>query len=266
MKVSTTTGHERLRLPADDVHGTYFAPREPRRCGVVVIAGSGGGDVASTGMARALAEAGFPSLGLGYFKVPGGPDELRDIPLEYFARAVEALRARLTAGSPVVALGSSRGSEAALLLASHFAGAVDGVVAVVPADAAFGSWPPGGAAWTLAGEPLPPATAPGTDHPADVAIPIERFGGPTLLVSAGADEVWPSAAMASALEARLAQAARPGVHLTYPEATHALSFVAPYDDDSQLAADVAARGDAWPKVIEFLDRRASSVTVAPTVS
>lgn len=240
--MATWLDEERLRLPAEPVHGTFVRPRASRGVAVVVISGSGGGDALSTGMARALAVAGFPALGLGYFKVPGRPDELRDVPLEYFEDAVGVVRARCGDGVPVVLLGSSRGSEAALLVASRSPGLVDGLIGLVPANAAFGSWPPGGAAWTADGEAVP----------SNDEIPVERIEGAVLLVSAGRDEVWPSSSMASALVARLERHGRPCVHLTYPEATHALSYIAPVTKGDVLPADAAARDDAWPRIVEFL--------------
>ena len=55
----------KFRLPLrDPLHGTLF--RDPSRrdeIGVVVIAGSGGGDQVANALARALAAEGFPSLG-----------------------------------------------------------------------------------------------------------------------------------------------------------------------------------------------------------
>lgn len=239
---------EKLRLPSDPVHANVVRPPSgsERGAAVVVISGSGGGDAMSTGMARALADARFPALGLGYFKVPGRPDDLRDIAVEYVVDAVAALRARCSTAA-VVLLGASRGSEAAMLVASHHPDLVQGVIGLVPADKAFGSWPPGGAGWTIGGRPVTPESD----------LEIERFGGPVLLVSAGQDEVWPSAAMAQVLEARLAGAARPCRHLTYPEATHALSYLAPVPGGDGRPADIAAREDAWPQVLAMLELVAS---------
>ena len=245
-------GTTELRLEAGDaVHGTIHEALDPKiAVRVVVVSGSGGGDAVSSAFARSLARAGVAvALGVGYFKVPGRPEELRDVPLEYFAGAVDAVRAAggAAAARPVVLLGTSRGSEAALLTAVHFPGAVDAVVGLVPADVAFGS-PGGGAAWTLAGRALPCTTSYGPDRLGDAAIPIERFGGPVLLVSAGADEIWPSSTMAASLAARSPRCA----HLDYPDATHALSFLAPVRDASARPADVAARADAWPRLLDFL--------------
>ena len=216
-----------LRLAAHRVHGGFF--RDPERDGhvtVVVIAGSGGGDALSGALARALAREGYAALGLGYFKVPGRPDELRDIDLGYVVDGVRVARSLATdPKSAVVLLGSSRGSEAAQLVAAHEPDLVQGVVALVPANECFGSWPPGGAAWTIdaAAAPLGP-------------IPVERIKAPMFLVSAGSDEIWPSSAMAREIVARRLAHGRTTVHLDYPDATHALSFIAPTEEGTPADA------------------------------
>jgi dienelactone hydrolase len=243
---------EELRVPADAVHGTFFRPADTGRATTaIVIGGTGGGDAVSSGMARAFAKAGFAALGLGYFKVPGRPDDLRDIELEYFVDAVNCVRTRFDAGA-VTLVGSSRGSEAALLVASHFPDVVDAVVGIVPANVAFGSWPPGGAGWTLDGQPVPAATSPTLPPPEECVIPVERIADPMLLVSAGKDEIWPSTSMASAVAERRRSLGRPCLHVDLASASHAVSFIAPITDPSARPEDVAARDEVWPQVLEFL--------------
>jgi dienelactone hydrolase len=230
-----------LRLPGDPVHGTLVRGASRHSdVGVVVISGSGGGDLISTAFARALAAEGFPSLGVGYFKVPGRADELRDVELEYFLGAIGAMRSAGTTHD-VVVIGSSRGSEAALLLAAHAPGLVQGVVGLVPADAAFGSFPPGGAAWTLDGVPVPLGP-----------IAVERIDAPLMVVAAGRDEIWPSSSMARSIVVRRHDHGAECTHLDYPDATHALSFLVPNDTGS--SPDDAARRAAWPHLLDFLRR------------
>ena len=159
--------------------------RERDEIGVVAIAGSDGGDQVANALARALAAEGFPSLGVGYFKVPGRANDLRNVELEYFVGAIDAMRSSGETSRSVVLVGSSCGSEAALLLAAHFPGLVQGVVGLVPADAAFGSFPPGSSAWILDGAPV-----------ALGAIPVEQIDAPVMVVSAGRDDIWPSSQMA----------------------------------------------------------------------
>ena len=201
-----------LRIPDDLVHGTLVRPiadQEASAVAVLVIAGSGGGDRFSTATARALAREGFPALGLGYFKVPGTPDELKAIPLEYVADAAATLRARCSQSTATVLLGASRGSEAAFALACRRPDVADAVVGVVPANEAFVQ------GWTLDGHDI---TGP---------IPIEDFEKPVLLVSAAEDEIWPSSTMARDVAERRRAAGQPVVHHDEPAATHAISVHGP---------------------------------------
>ena len=97
-------------------------------------------------------------------------------------------------------------------------------------------------------------------------IPAEQVPGPVLLVSAGADTVWPSAAMAWALSARLHRNDYPHGHvlLEYAGTGHALGYLIPDLPGGLLppgvpddAATRKARRDAWPQVVDFL-RQGSS--------
>jgi len=110
-----------LRLGSDPVHGRVV--RDPDPSGdvtVVVVAGSGGGDRVSGSLATALAREGFTALRLGYFKVPGRSDELRDIDLEYLVESVHVARSFAPArDAAVVLLGASRGSEAVQFVAAE---------------------------------------------------------------------------------------------------------------------------------------------------
>jgi len=96
------------------VHGTLFLPDRPS-VAVLVMGGSGGSEPSYVG--EALARAGIGALSVAYFGRPGLPGQLRDIALEYFLAALRVLQERLAPGVPLVVLGMSRGSEAALLTA-----------------------------------------------------------------------------------------------------------------------------------------------------
>ncbi|MGH3192383.1 MAG: hypothetical protein ACRDPY_36430, partial [Streptosporangiaceae bacterium] len=189
-----------LRPPAAPVHGTLFVPAtaEPSAA-VLLIGGSGGSEPSYAG--EALAGEGVAALSVAYFARPGLPGQLRGIPLEYFFSALEILRNELPSSAvPLAVLGMSRGSEAAMLTAIHSPIRVGGVVATVPGNVVAGSWPPGGPAWLLDGQPLPYADHSGPAcEDASALIPVELVPGPVFLVAAGADQVWPSADMAIAL-------------------------------------------------------------------
>jgi dienelactone hydrolase len=249
-----------FRRPAAAVHGTLFLPAGAAAAAVLVIGGSGGSEPSY--VAGALAREGMAALSLAYFGRPGLPPQLAGIPLEYFTDALHILRAAVPSPRvPAAVAGMSRGSEAAMLTAIRATEAVQGVVATVPANVIAGSDPPGGPAWLRDGRPLPYVGHQQPDENPDTVIAVEQVRGPVLLIAAGADQVWPSAAMARALSARLRQHGDPHGHtlLEYPRAGHCLGYLIPQLPPGLLPpgltdqpADQAARASAWPQTIEFL--------------
>ena len=254
----TSGGDVRVQALHDGLVGDYFATTTTaRRAPVLLIGGSEGG--VSTGfMASLLASHGHPSLALGYFGAPGLPANLREIPIEYFARAARWLdRRRGVDGRRLVVLGGSRGSEAALLLASDFPQLVHGVVALSPSSKVNSSLDGRASGWTLHGRPLPYAYSFDADpafEPKSV-IPVQRIRGPVLVAAGGEDKTWPSAAYARAI-ARRASRARV---LVYPQAGHGVALAIPDlpdaagEDPVAAAASAHARADLWPKLLRFLD-------------
>jgi dienelactone hydrolase len=252
---STQTVHQ------DGFASTLYQPARPRRDApaVVVIGGSEGGEL--TGTASALASIGFPALALGYFAEPGLPKCLCDIPLSYFARAVQWLRAQPAArGRPVILYGGSRGGEGALLIASYEPHLFDAVIASSPSAYVNGQYGQGasfgGAAWTWQGKPLTTGTK----------IPVSRIRVPLLIGDGGLDAVWPSAESASIIvsELRAAHDPAPYTNLYYPQAGHAFLGTPPFfpwADYSAAdnimggtpAADAQAEEQSWAQMVAFID-------------
>jgi dienelactone hydrolase len=206
--------HRDLRPAADGVYGTLYLPTDTsaRRPAVVAFGGSEGG-LSSASLAAMLAANGYPALALAYFKEPGLPATLANVPLEYFARALHLLRAQPGVDPRhVLVQGVSRGGEAALLLGATYPDLINGVVAGVPSSrvnpGAGGSTP----AWTLGGRPVPI----GED------IPVERIRGPVLMNCGGLDGIWQSCQFVDAVTFRLRQQhfRYPVTALTYPEGGH----------------------------------------------
>jgi dienelactone hydrolase len=253
---------QRLRPARGGIYGNLYLPKHTagRRPAVLVFGGSGGG--LTTSMAAALLAAhGYPSLALAYFKAPGLPQTLRNIPLEYFTGALGVLRAqRVVDRDHVLVAGESRGGEAALLLGAHFPQLVNGVVAGVPSSVVNPGWPDTTKpAWTVRGRPFP--DPPGT---AQAVIPVERIRGPILLTCGELDQVWPSCASTEAITARLRahRFAHPVTALRYRDAGHLIGGLTAYygclTDDAltssggTVAATQAAQADAHTKLLAFL--------------
>lgn len=263
--------------------GTLFLPEGPGpHPGVLSWGGSSGGY--SETQAALLASHGFASLALAYFGVPPLPENLLNIPLEYFETAIGWMQAHAEVdGDRIAVVGTSRGGELALLVGATFP-QVKAVVGYVPSgllwpgNDATGRHQPG-PAWTYRGTPLPFVTT-ATSYfstqyadPADLAratIPVEKINGPVLLISGEDDALWPSTKLAQIAMDRLGhyQHAYPDRHLHYAGAGHLIgepylpttALTSYYNPAVSATLNVggnaqgyaAAAADSWPYVLTFL--------------
>jgi dienelactone hydrolase len=264
---------KQLRPTKAGIYGNLYLPKRAagRRPAVLVFSGSGGG-LTTSFAAALLAAHGHPSLALAYFKAPGLPQSLHNIPLEYFTKALKVLRAQPGVDPRhVLVAGVSRGGEAALLLGAHFPQLVNGVIAGVPSSVVNPGERPDASkpAWTLGGRPLP-AVSPSefgrpdqTSNPRAV-IPVERIRGPVLLACGEQDLRWPSCAYVDAITARLRahRFAHPVTALRYPDAGHLIGGLTAWygsltddaltSDGGTVAATQAAQADAHAKLLALL--------------
>ena len=255
--VGPGVGARDLTVAHEGLAARYWTgpPRDRRPVPVLQVGGSEGGYGNGT-QAALLASHGYPVLQLAYFRAPGLPQELRSVPLEYGARALEGRHAR-PGVSDVVMVGASRGAELALLVGSTYPELVQGVAAYVPFDAVA----PG--SWTRAGRPIPSASNP------DPRIPVQRIRGRVLLVGGGRDQVWNSAFGATALRARRLEHGRKDTEaLVFDDAGHLVDIAVPYlpeptefpssgftlSSGGTRQADALARTASWPRLLALLDR------------
>ncbi len=193
---------------------------------VILLGGSEGGDLMGHTLAPVVAEHGYVAASVAYFKEPGLPQALVDVPVETVGRALAAVAARPDVDSAHIAiLGGSKGGELALLAASTYS-QITAVVADVPSPFAWfglGQYgEPSGCSWALDGKALPCVPV---DAAADQQIgmaytqhkpmmlralydasmrnraavraaffPLERVHGPVLCLSAHDDQLWDSPA------------------------------------------------------------------------
>ncbi len=249
---------------------------------VIVLGGSEGGVGGDT--ARSIAQHGFATLALAYFRAPGLPDELGNIPLEYFDTAINWLKEQPAVdANRIGAFGISTGGEAALLIASRNP-TIRAVVAGAPSNVVWqgigkASAPGGAASFSLGGKsvsflPYDHSKSFTTvydlyirsfakrDAYPDAAIPVEKINGGILLICGEDDRLWPSCPMSDEVIARLKEKKfQSRVQLLrYSNAGHG-AVGEPYTPDDPTAKDelggtqggnVAARTDGWPKAIAFL--------------
>jgi dienelactone hydrolase len=284
---------------AGPVVGALYLPARPGpHPAVMTVSGSGGGIARAE--AAMLASRGFVCLALAYFNYPGRPPELIDQPLEYFGQALDWLAAQPQVRAEAIAVkGNSRGGELSLLLGATFE-AVRAVVAVAPSGYVWGAVSvdrPDAAAWTWQGTALrqvPSAEDYEADQSRDVtadgairltprflaelaratpeqlahaAIPVERTGGPILILCGAADDMWPSTELTDVVLQRTTQARfpHPVRRLAFPDAGHQITL--PYTPactsgvhrlggrfayGGTAAGTAAARVAAWRETLAFL--------------
>jgi dienelactone hydrolase len=225
-QLGVAEGVQRIALEGQ-LHGVLFLPNSrDRHPGVLVVGGSEGGR--PTRKAAWLASRGYAALALAYFRYDDLPPRLEGIPLEYFQSALAWMMQRPEiSGDRLAVVGTSRGGELALQLASMFP-AVKAVVAYVPANVRYPACCGNTRvpyAWTWQGRPLAFVFPRARRDPVaamEAAIAVEYTHGPILLISGDDDGVWDSTGMANAVVGRLKQTHFPYAcqHLRYPHAGH----------------------------------------------
>jgi dienelactone hydrolase len=231
-RVYLDSGVTRRSVETEGLVGSFYEPSTSQPYpGVVALHGAAA--AVPHQLSELLATHGYATLALQYIDRPGLPDSLREVPLEYFDRAVRWLTGRSEIRDGRIGLvGISRGVEAALLTAvsreqpttviGYSGGGVIGYGAVGVPPRAFTSQP----AWTRNGRPIARSASieavfdvldgvamsgcgveslskmvrsrtSETDL-RDALIPVEEVNGPVLLFAGGDDRQWPSVA-ASAL-------------------------------------------------------------------
>jgi dienelactone hydrolase len=244
---------------------------------ILVLSGSEGGS--DSYAAAAFASRGYVAFALAYFRVESLPRELVNIPMEYFVKGTEWLqRQRSVDPKRLAVYGKSRGSEAALLLAT-IAPQYRVVIAAAPSSvsgAGVGRQHANEPAWTYRGEPVP--FAPNTLTVADLrarvdvaggSIPIERSRAAVFLDSGGKDTIsrpGASTLMGDLLIDRLRRSKHPYpyVHLSYPDAGHTFGMMylpgpIAASGGGTEEANVKAGADSTPRLFAFLARNLRNV-------
>jgi dienelactone hydrolase len=236
----------------------YLPPGAGVWPGVLLLGGAEGGRP-DPAYAALLAAEGYVVFGLAYFGVPGLPKTLARIPLEYGLDAARWLAERPeVAGDRVGLVGTAKGAEYALVLASSEPSRFAAVVAHVPSDLVWpGLGDPAGApmsSWTRAGADVPFLRWPSSRGASSAApaqavrsadeyaqavstasrwrlavarIPVEHITAPVLFTSGEADGMWPSTAQAQRAFESITEAGNPygSTLLDFPGAGHLVGGV-----------------------------------------
>ena len=282
-------------LAAGNLVGELYRPMLPGRLpAVIVIGGSEGGTGGSQLIAEMLAARGYIALSLSYFShegVANHPQDLAEIPLEYFLEAINWLRDQESVDEMRVAMiGGSKGAEAALLVAS-LTDRLNRVIAIAPSSVVWQA--PFSAvatsSWSYEGIPLPyvryrrdPSYNPPAGYPnrlvhhyrysmeidrENVAaqIAIERLTADVLLVSGQDDLVWESHAASQAIMSRLDQAGSTVLrrNASYAGAGHSFVFGHlpttwtpgmhnQWPNGGTPRANAIAAREGWQEMLDFL--------------
>jgi dienelactone hydrolase len=178
---------------------------------VIAFGGSEGGLSTGSSSGEMLAPNCIAVLGIAYFKETGLPSTLDQIPLEYFIDAIDYLsRTQGIDAARIGVVSGSRGSEAALLVASMDA-RIKSVVVATPSEVAWAGMATAKSAWTYRGADVPTLSLDGASSLPQIKrfestldaiedwhkyrIPVERINGPLFLISAENDQIWPSKRM-----------------------------------------------------------------------
>jgi hypothetical protein len=239
--------------------GLLALPARRPRCAVLVLSGSSGR--IETDRVRLLADHGAAALSLRWFgdltSNTRQPPGICEVPLETLTPALDQLASY---SDHLAVLGTSKGAEAALLLAAGDP-RIRTVAALSPSSVVWANVGPGldgqesppRSSWTRTGRPLPfvpydqawhderaaqtwtNATAPGppafrtlyeqsltthADHVPAAQIPVESIRGKILLSSGGDDQVWPSDRFARDILTRRRAHGLGTTHVTLAAAGH----------------------------------------------
>lgn len=148
---------ERLSLPDMDMLGDLYSPKgEGTFPAVILLNGSDGG--CKSNAAAHLASYNFLVYALPYFNSGNLPDNLENIPLEYFKEAADSIKNDERCNGEIHIIGYSKGAELALLLGAVYDD-YQSIIACAP-GAYVTSGMKGGIfhpvqSWTLNNRPLP---------------------------------------------------------------------------------------------------------------
>jgi esterase/lipase len=216
---------------------------------------------------------GFSVLEVAYFGTPNTPESLEMIPLEYFEKVLSHCKTFPEFEDKRIALiGSSKGAELALLLASKYP-VIEGVIAKAPSSVVFQSILGSQSSWSFKNEAIPFVPYVNYDFSkvknmeylemyqlslenqsavAHAEIAVENINGPILLFSGKDDKLWPSSMMAEMIIRRLSEKGFKFSyeHISYEDAGHTFSNNLMFG--GTLLGNKVARDDFEEKCLSFL--------------
>lgn len=272
--LSTTVAAQ--SIPFTPVESTDFVaeyfPGTQTGYGILLVEGAAGGmpDL----LAQKIAATGYPVLSVAYFKEPGLPQHLENLPLEYLEKPKQwLLEQGETRNDGLIMVGWSKGAEFTL---NTIARDTDykAAIAIAPTSVTWqgrGSSDTPVSSWSYQQHAVPFLTWPTAQaeqtinqavlqtladntwqsHPA--RIPVEQIQVPLLLLSGGQDSIWPATEMAEQVCAQMQKSSPNNCsHIDYPDAGHLLNEqrMMGGTQESNSAANQASQQE----IIKFLEQ------------
>jgi dienelactone hydrolase len=273
--------------------GTIFVPSGKGPFPTLLVLGGSEGGNSAEDVGALLASHGYVCLALAYFDLDALPKTLEEIPLEYFEKALDWLTGQGSVQSDRIGiLGTSKGAEAALLIASRDR-RIHAVVAYAPSSVVWSCLCPsdGKSSWSSNGAPVPfvpfeedPTNSSPAGFPLRIGLnyqhslkneqaiqratmPVELINGPVLLVSGMDDQLWPSFGLGKLIMQRLTKRRHrfQDRQIAYQNAGHLIgkaylpvgsTLIAggQIESGGTPLGDAKAQEDSWPSVLSFLNR------------
>jgi dienelactone hydrolase len=254
----------------------YFpAQSDSKNVAIFMLAGSEGGYPNTE--TDFYTKRGFSLLEIAYFGTDNTPKMLEMIPMEYFEKVLSYyISLPEIHGKKIVVIGSSKGAELALLLASRYKD-IQGVIAKVPSSVVFQGIGGMESSWSYKGDPIPFVPYVEYDFAnvknyeflemyqlslknksacENASIPVEKINGPILLFSGKEDKLWPSSEMSEMIIGRLKDKnfKYSYEHIAYANAGHTLNEF--FMLGGTFEGNQKARNDYNERVMMFLDKLA----------
>ncbi|MBS4534279.1 acyl-CoA thioesterase/BAAT N-terminal domain-containing protein [Clostridium sp. D2Q-14] len=259
---------------------------------IIVVGGSTGGMFWTEQVAALLSTKGYSTFALNYFDSQNNklPDELFEIQLEYFEKALSWLKKQPQIDKNNISMmGISKGGELSLVLGSYFSDKLTSIVSYVPSSHVFEGISmgkhPRKSSWTyknkaidfiqfsedsifsmdmnplnikkIHDEALAKATG---KELRNARIQIENINCPILMISGEKDTTWSSSKMCSDMMKTIEEHNNPhqSQHINFKNMGHTffLPNIPPIIDHPSVTAQNAANANksAWESTLKFLSK------------
>lgn len=219
---------------------------------ILVLGGSEGGKGYGQNWAKVLCSKGFGVMALSYFNQDGLNEQLEEIPIEYFQKALDTLKSFKGVDRKRIAIISmSKGTEPALLLGIDNLD-IKLIVAASPSNLIWQginrtNYKSVKSSWTINNQPLQfePYDYSNGYYPvvnfylaamenpsnSNAVIPVEKIKAKLIVLSGGKDMIWPSTKMADKIVERYKTTHKSDeiISINFPNAGH--GFLLPFDSE-----------------------------------